>query len=267
MRTMSERKPIVIMNWSMRQNKNEEARFFAKELDKRLGEIENVEVVILPSMGTIYSISEELKESNIKIGAQTISQYQHGEYSGEYSIESLVDIGGKYVEIGHWERRLYFGETEEIINKKVHLALNNNIRPILCLGEKEKKVDIQEIDYHYIYIKLKRQIFNDLLDVNSEDFKNIVVAYTPQWAVGQSAAASRVHIHKVAKLIREILNEFYDEKFIREVQLVYGGTVSSQNAGWITSYEEIDGVLLGRFGSKPEQIIETIMEIEKVEVE
>jgi triosephosphate isomerase len=154
MRTMSERKPIVIMNWSMRQNKNEEARFFAKELDKRLGEIENVEVVILPSMGTIYSISEELKESNIKIGAQTISQYQHGEYSGEYSIESLVDIGGKYVEIGHWERRLYFGETEEIINKKVHLALNNNIRPILCLGEKEKKVDIQEIDYHYIYIQL-----------------------------------------------------------------------------------------------------------------
>lgn len=260
---MNTRKPIVIMNWAMRQNKNQEAKEFARELDQLMGETRKCELVVLPSMGTIQTMAKELQNSTIKIGSQTISMYRSGEYSGEYSIESLIDIGGEYVEVGHWERRLYFNETEEVINKKVLLALKNKIRPILCVGEKEKKGDIQEVDYHTVYIEIKRQLFNGLLDVKEEEIKNVVIAYTPHWAVGQSAAAPRDHIHQVAEMIRSILAEFYESQTVAQVQVIYGGTVSVGNAKWITSSEAIDGVLLGRFGSRPQQFLETVQQIEQ----
>ena len=253
------------MNWSMRQNSNQEAIEFAKELKALFIESNSVELVILPSMGTIYSMAEVFKDSQIEVGGQTISQFKHGAYSGEYSIEALMDIGGKYVALGHWERRSHFGETEEIINEKLHLALENAIRPILCIGEKEKHGDIQDIDYQYVYLAIKRQIFNGIFNVRPKQLKEIVFAYTPRWAIGQSAAASRDHIHQVARLIRQILGELYEEQLVAGVQLVYGGTVSYENTKWITASKDIDGVLIGRFGSDPKQIMKIVNQLTRLE--
>ncbi|MDN6161826.1 MAG: triose-phosphate isomerase [Tetragenococcus koreensis] len=234
---MTNRKPLVAMTWTMRQNKSLEARTYAKQLRKLLGEEQQIDLVLFPSMGTIYVAAEELKNSNIQVGAQTISSYQYGQYSGEYSIESLLDIGGKYIEIGHWERRMLFGETEAMINQKVLLALKNQVQPILCVGEQNKETDLQDMDYHKVYLEIKRQLFNGLLDVEKNELANIIIAYTPRWAVGQSLAAPRPHIHKVAKLIRKIVDELYGEKSSDNVRIIYGGTVSLENTNGIVEIE------------------------------
>lgn len=263
---MTNRQPIVAMTWTMRQNKNQEARAYADQLKKFLGEEQQIDLVLFPSIGTMYVTAEELKNSNIQVGAQTISSYQYGQYSGEYSIESLLDIGGKYVEIGHWERRMLFGETETMINQKVLLALKNQAQLILCVGEQKKEADVQDMDYHKVYLEIKRQLFNGLLDIKESELANIIIAYTPRWAVGQSLAASKSHIHKVAELIRTIINELYGEKSSEKIRVIYGGTVSLENTEGIVESEAIDGVLLGRFGSDPKRLAEIVEIVKKAKL-
>ncbi|MFC6347629.1 triose-phosphate isomerase family protein [Vagococcus carniphilus] len=255
---MSElRKPIVVMNWAMRQNKNQDAIQFSRELVEILKNSNQVEKVILPSMGTIHSVAEVTKETNIKVGAQNIAPIEHGEMSGEYSIESLIDIKGEFVEIGHWERRLIFGETEELINKKLLLTLNNNLTPILCVGEKEKTDDLEEV-----LSEIERQLYNNLYQVKSEELENIVIAYTPYWTVGQTYASNYPHVHEVVKGIRSRLNKYFNSSDIEKLRIIYGGSVSPENTKLIIDNEDIDGVLVGRFGSEPSRYAEIVKIIE-----
>ncbi|EOL43112.1 triose-phosphate isomerase [Enterococcus phoeniculicola] len=258
---MNSRKPIVAMSWAMRQNKKEDAVRFATTLIQQLNQENEVEKIIFPSMGTLSAVAEVTKNTTIGLGAQTIAADAQGEYSGEYSIESLVDCGGKYVELGHWERRELYGETDEQINKKLRLAIEYGISPILCVGEKEKELETLP------YSQLKRQLFNALFELPKEQLAQVIIAYTPQWAVGQTRAASAPHIHEVGRLIRSILEEFYPSKVVQEVRVIYGGSVSPENARLITSDEGIDGVLVGRFGSEPHRYAEVVSVIEENKLE
>lgn len=138
-----QKKPIVIMNWSMRQNHIKEAKAFAKQISEHKNS--DIDVVILPSMGTIYPVYDALRNSTVQLGAQNIAPVEVGELSGEFSIESLIDMKGTFVELGHWERRKFFNETDNVINKKVKLALKNDVNAILCVGEFEKKMLIMPL--------------------------------------------------------------------------------------------------------------------------
>lgn len=251
------RKPIVVMNWAMRQNKNQDAINFSKELINILKDSQQVEKVILPSMGTINSVAEVTKGTNISIGAQNIAPIDRGEMSGEYSIESLIDIGGKFVEIGHWERRLLFGETDELINQKVLLTLSKKLTPIICVGETEKEEDISDV-----LKSIEKQLFNALFEVTDNKLEDIVIAYTPYWAVGKSYASSYLHIHQIANGIRDILKKYFSPNDVEKIRIIYGGSVSPENTALMISDPVIDGVLVGRFGSEPERYAEIVKIVE-----
>ncbi|MHC5249377.1 triose-phosphate isomerase family protein [Enterococcus sp. LJL90] len=255
---MTTRKPIVGMSWAMRQNRNQDAVDFAKQLVDLLNENQEIEQIVFPSMGTITAVATVLKDSRIGLGSQNIASFAAGEYSGEYSIESLVDVDGQYVELGHWERRSMFGDTDELINKKLLLTLEAGLTPVLCIGEDEKIEDPNKL-----YSILKRQLFNDLQDAKEADVRRLVVAYTPHWAVGKTRASNAPHIHQVGQVIREILAEFYPAETVAAIRVIYGGSVSPENARLIVADDAIDGVLVGRFGSEPRRYAEVVAVVEE----
>lgn len=258
---MEERKPIVAMNWSMRQNTESDSIIFAEELKNLLENEKQVEKILFPSMGVLRPVANVLKGADIKVGAQNIAPFLHGEYSGEYSIESLVDISGQYVELGHWERREIFHESDDLINKKLLLAVDNNVSVILCVGEKEKTENEQEV-----YSQIKRQLFNAFLDVDTEKLNKLIVAYTPKWAVGKTAAANTPHVYKVCGMIRHMLSELFPSTDVSVIRIIYGGSVCPENTLLLVKSENIDGVLVGRFGSEPNRYAEIVKTIKKMKI-
>ncbi|MEO1770486.1 triose-phosphate isomerase family protein [Candidatus Enterococcus ferrettii] len=262
------KKPIVIMNWSMRQNHMKDAIEFAKQISAKKNSDAGIDVVILPSMGTIYPVHEVIKDTPVHLGVQNIGSIEHGELSGEFSIESLIDMEGTFVELGHWERRKLFNETDDIINKKVKLALNNNVSPILCVGELEKKDadnvidDLKNPNYERdLEQELFLRVFNGLYCVDKKHLDKIVIAYTPAWAVGQSKAAGAPHIKMATSFIRKAITRIFGEEAKEKVRVVYGGSVSPENSITMIKMADLDGVLLGRFGSdsnRLQQIVDVI---------
>ncbi|WP_326931381.1 MULTISPECIES: triose-phosphate isomerase family protein [Enterococcus] len=249
-----QKKPIVIMNWSMRQNHIKEAKAFAKQISEHKNS--DIDVVILPSMGTMYPVHEVLQHTSVQLGAQNIAPVENGELSGEFSIESLIEMNGTFVELGHWERRRLFNETDDIINQKVKLSLKNGVNPILCIGEQDKKDADNVIDGSKdpkYELELERElflrIFNGLYCVEKKDLEKIVIAYTPAWAVGQSKAAGAPHIKLAVSMIRNAIAKIFSEAASEKVRIVYGGSVSPENSITMMRLANLDGVLLGRFGS------------------
>lgn len=242
----------------MRQNRKKEAQEFAAKLVQLVGEDQGVEKVLFPSMGMITSVAEITKYSVIKLGAQNIAPEAYGMFSGEYSIDSLIDEAGEYVELGHWERRSIFKESDELINKKVLLTLDKGLKLVICVGEESKTEN-----YNLLKSKLYRQLFNDLFEVDKSQAPKIVVAYTPMWTVGKTKAANVPHIHKIASLIRDILQDLFGDAAAQKVRIIYGGSVSPENTKLIVQNNEIDGVFVGRFGSDPQRYEEVVKIVEE----
>lgn len=144
---MIKRKPIVGISLKMYQNKIKEAELFAKRISELTGQVETVEQFMCPGMGVLYPVSLQLNHSKIGLGAQNMAPVAYGAYTGEFSIDSLLDMQGAYVELGHIERRTIFGESDDLINQKVLLALEKNVAPVLCLGELDHSDDYQEIKF------------------------------------------------------------------------------------------------------------------------
>ncbi|MGM0168476.1 triosephosphate isomerase (TIM) [Enterococcus sp. AZ135] len=255
---MSKRKPVVVMSWAMRRNREVEAVDFAKQLVELLGNENSIEKILLPSMGMIYPVSKVLQDADIHLGAQNISAYANGAQTGEYSIESLIDVKGDYVELGHWERRQYFNETDAVINQKLRLTFEKGLKPILCIGEINHTDDFAEVE-SFLYL----QLFNDLYEVKKEDVEQLVIAYTPIWAVNKSKAASAPHIHQVCGIIRKVLAKLFDVSVAEKIRIIYGGAVSPENATLIVRNKDVDGVFVGRFGSNPVRYAEVVKEVQK----
>nr|WP_242704398.1 triose-phosphate isomerase family protein [Enterococcus sp. 665A] len=258
------------MNWSMRQNLIAEAEKYAVMIRDHESENRLVEIVLLPSMGTIQQVSKVLSGSLIEFGAQNMAVIDQGELNGEFSIQSLVDMQGKFVELGHWERRKLYNETDEAINKKVKLALRYDVSPIVCIGEMEENEannvidEIKNPNYEKdLKSELFLRIFHSFYGVDCDKLDKIVIAYTPAWAVGKTKAASAPHISRVVSIIRDSLNELFKEK-ANAIRVVYGGTVSPENTRIMLNLADLDGVLLGRFGSKPERLHQAVEVVRQV---
>lgn len=250
------RKPIVGISLKLYQNKIDNARNFAHAIVEEVGEEKKIEQFMCPGMGVLYPVAMILKESEIGLGSQNMAPEPNGAYTGEFSIESLIEMKGGYVEIGHIERRRIFQETDEMINQKVRLALDYGLTPVLCIGEVNKTEDYQEIKD-----LMKKQLFLDLFQIEGKQAEKIILAYEPAWAVGKTCAASAKHVHQVHGLIRECIKELYDNQIAENIRIIYGGSVSQENVKLLVSDENVDGVFVGRFGHNPKQyasIAETV---------
>ncbi len=258
---MTRRKAIVGMSLKMYHNSLKKAADFAESINQLVGEEEEIEQFLFPGMGTLYPVSLKLKNSLIGFGSQNIAPAANGAYTGEFSIESLIDMGGMYVEIGHSERRTLFHETDEIIADKVQLTIESGLMPVLCIGEPKETTD-----FEWIKSFLENQLSMDLKNIAKEKLETVIIAYEPVWAIGAANAASAEHVAKIHTLIRESLSNLFGTEIAKKIRIIYGGSVSKDNVSAIVSNENVDGVFVGRFGHDPKNyqaIVESVRTIKK----
>ena len=230
------RKVIVAGNWKMNKTPREAIELI-ETLKPLVSEREDVEVVFCPPF---ISLMEAVKGTNIKIGAQNMYFEENGAYTGEVAPDMIAECGVEYVILGHSERRQYFGETDESINKKVKKAFEHGLKPIICVGE---TLEQREQGITEDLVRLQTKIA--LKDISKEDAKKAVIAYEPVWAIGTGKTATSVQAEEVCAAIRRVLSEIYDEETAGEIRIQYGGSVNAGNAAELFAMPNIDGGLVG----------------------
>ena len=216
-----------------------EAKALVEEL-KPLVANDDVDVVYCVPAIDIVPVVEAVKGTNVKVGAENLYTEDKGAYTGEISADMLVDAGVEYVVIGHSERREYFAETDEFLNKKVKKAIEKGLTPILCCGE---TLEQREMGVTMDWIRL--QIKSDLTGVAALDVAKLVIAYEPIWAIGTGKTATSDQAEEVCAGIRACIAEMYDQATADAVRIQYGGSVNAGNASELFSKPNIDGGLVG----------------------
>lgn len=239
------RKKIIAGNWKMNTTPTQ-ALALIKELEP-LVKNEDVEVIFCVPFISLMLAVDAVKDTKIAIGAQNMFYENSGAYTGEISAPMLKDIGVNYVIIGHSERRQYFNETDEIVNKKILKAFEFGITPIICCGE-----TLQQRESGITIDHIKTQIKNAFTNVDIELAKKAIIAYEPIWAIGTGKVASSAQAEEVCASIRECIREIYDEETAEIISILYGGSVSSANAQELFKEPNIDGGLVGGVSLKPE---------------
>lgn len=232
------RKKIIAGNWKMNKTPSETVKLI-EEL-KPLVNNEEVDVVFCVPAISLTTAIEAAKGSNISIGAENMYYEESGAYTGEIAPNMLTDIGVKYVIIGHSERREYFAETDETVNKKVLKAFEHGITPIICCGETLTQRE-QGITIDFIRTQIKIAFVN----VTAEQAKRAVIAYEPIWAIGTGKVATTEQAQEVCAAIRACIAEIYDEATANEIRIQYGGSVSADSAPELFTQPDIDGGLVG----------------------
>ena len=239
------RKKIIAGNWKMNKTPSE-AVALIDEL-KPLVANDDVDVVFcVPAIDIIPAV-EAVKGTNIQIGAENMYFEESGAYTGEIAPNMLVDDGVKYVIIGHSERREYFAETDETVNKKVLKAFEHGLTPIICCGESLTQRE-QGITIDWI----RQQIKIAFLNVTADQAKEAVIAYEPIWAIGTGKVATSEQAQEVCAAIRECIKEIYDEATAEAIRIQYGGSVSASSAPELFAMPDIDGGLVGGASLKPD---------------
>lgn len=239
------RKKIIAGNWKMNMTPSEAAAL-VNEL-KPLVANDEVDVVFCVPAIDIIPAMEAAKGSNINIGAENMYFEEKGAYTGEISPNMLTDAGVKYVIIGHSERREYFAETDETVNKKVLKAFEHGITPIICCGESLTQRE-QGITIDWI----RQQIKIAFLNVTADQAKTAVIAYEPIWAIGTGKVATTEQAEEVCAAIRACIGEIYDEATAEAIRIQYGGSVSAASAPELFAQADIDGGLVGGASLKPD---------------
>lgn len=234
---MSRRK-IIAGNWKMNKTPSETVKLI-EEL-KPLVKNDDVDVVFCVPAISLTTAIDAAKGTNIAIGAENMFYEESGAYTGEIAPNMLTDIGVKYVIIGHSERREYFAETDETVNKKVLKAFEHKITPIICCGESLVQRE-QGITIDWI----RQQIKIAFLNVTAEQAKTAVIAYEPIWAIGTGKTATTEQAQEVCKGIRDCIAEMYDASTADAVRIQYGGSVNAANAAELFAQPDIDGGLVG----------------------
>jgi triosephosphate isomerase len=247
------RKKIVAANWKMNMTQAESARF-VQSLLLDLGDITDVEVVIVPPFTAIAKVMEALGSSqSIKVGAQNMHWEPNGAFTGEISAALLRDLLVRYVVLGHSERRAFFGETDEIVNRKVRAAHEATLRPIVCIGE-----TLEQRDKGSVEKILSIQLRGGLKDLNEKELQETVIAYEPVWAIGTGRNATPEQAQEAHAFIRHTLREMSDEATADRIRIQYGGSVKSENARDLMTQPDIDGVLVGGASLDPRSFAQIV---------
>jgi triosephosphate isomerase (TIM) len=236
------RKKIFAGNWKMHKAR-EDAVALVESLVKYIGNYENADMVLCPSFTNLDAVHNITSSSNIELGAQNMYFEPHGAYTGEISAEMLKSVGCEYVIVGHSERRRYFGETNKTVNKKIKVALENYLIPIMCVGEK-----LEEREQNSTFEVIAQQLSEGLVALGAEvveQSKEIIIAYEPIWAIGTGKVATPEQAQEVHVFIRTKLTEIFGEKRAQEIRLQYGGSVKPENVKELMAQPDIDGALVG----------------------
>ena len=232
------RKAIIAGNWKMNKTRPE-AKALIEDL-KPVAANATCEVVICVPFTNLETAVALTEGTNIKVGAENVHFEKSGAFTGEISADMLTEIGVEYVIIGHSERRQYFGETDETVNKRTKAALAAGLKPIVCVGELlwERECDITEE-------VIARQIKLDFFGVSAEDLKKSVIAYEPVWAIGTGKTATSEQAQEVCAFIRATLAKLYDQDTANAVTIQYGGSMNPKNAEELLAQPDVDGGLIG----------------------
>lgn len=248
------RRKIIAGNWKMNMLPNE-AMSFINELEPYVKNAKCEIILCVPYTDLFYSLLTA-QNTNIKIGAQNMHWEEAGAYTGEIAPNMLKCINVEYVIIGHSERRQYFAETDETVNKKIKSALKHELNPILCVGEtmKQRELGLEEEI-------IKQQIIEALEGITEEQAEKIVIAYEPIWAIGTGKVATKDDANNMIKLIRKEIESLYDKEVANNVSILYGGSVNKNNSKELFETSDIDGALVGGASLKVDEFNEIIKSI------
>ena len=234
------RKNVIAGNWKMNNDLKESEKLIVELKNLLQNEKPNCDVIVCPPYTSLSEASKLLKGSQIKLGAQNMHFEESGAFTGEISASMLKSIGCEFVILGHSERRTIFGESDELINKKIKKALSAGLKPIFCVGEL-----LKEKENGTTNDVVKRQVLKGLDGISANDMKNIIVAYEPVWAIGTGKTASPAQAQEVHEFIRDLIEIDYSLEVANELTIQYGGSVKPDNAKVLLSQKDIDGALVG----------------------
>ncbi|GHT33585.1 triosephosphate isomerase [Endomicrobiia bacterium] len=232
------RKPLMAGNWKMNKTISE-AVSVVKALKSAVADISDVEILLCPSFAALYAVNNEVKGSNINIGAQNLFWETKGAFTGEVSPAMVKDTGCSYVLVGHSERRQYFGETNETVNKKTRAALAIDLIPVVCVGE-----TLAERESNVTFQIIEKQIEEGLAGLTPKQAYLTVIAYEPVWAIGTGKTATPDQAQEVHAFVRKIYAQIYKEA-ADKVRILYGGSVNPGNVSELMKQPDIDGGLVG----------------------
>jgi triosephosphate isomerase len=255
-------KKLIVANWKMTPQTLHEAERLFYDIQKSVPGLKNTDIVICPPFIYLELLSRILKAKSyklkVKLGAQDFFWEKKGSYTGEISITMLKNLGAKYVVVGHSERRQNLGETDEMINKKIKLALKNNLKVIFCVGEKER-------DEAGDYLKfIKKEVIQGLDKISRKDLKNLIIAYEPIWAISSTRSARSDNPEEFLQIsiyIRRVLFFKFGRKVAHQIPILYGGSVDASNARDFLEKGRADGLLIGRASWKAKTFVDLLKSI------
>lgn len=254
MKPKKSRRPIVAGNWKMNKTVTE-AEELVKDLIRDPNAIKTgVDVVLCPPFTALSVVSGMLNGTHIRLGAQNMHWEKSGAFTGEISAEMLRALYCHYVILGHSERRALFGETDEIVNRKIKAALASHLQPVMCVGE-----TLEERESGSMKSVIKRQVENGLAGVDPESFSTIIVAYEPVWAIGTGKAASPADAAAAAEVIKSAAARCVGAAAVETMRVLYGGSVTPANIGSFVALPQIHGALVGGASLEADSFINLII--------
>ena len=233
------RTPVIAGNWKMNKTVAE-AVALASEIKEKVAGVENVKIIVCPVFTAVKSVADVLKGSNVKVGAQDMYWETSGAFTGEVSGEMLKEAGAEYVIIGHSERRQYFGETNETVNKKLKKAHSIGLKPIVCIGE-----TLADRESGATEAVVEKQVREGFVGLTAEEMKGTIVAYEPVWAIGTGKTATAEQAEAVHAFVRSLISQIWDKETADAVVIQYGGSMKPENVASLLAQPDIDGGLIG----------------------
>lgn len=247
------RRKVVAGNWKMNMNLSGTIELISA-IKKELSKSESkTEVIVCPPFTSLETAVTLVKGSSIKAGAQNMHYENDGAFTGEISADMLKSVGCEYVILGHSERRTLFGESDEMINKKVKKALSSGLKPIFCVGE-----TLEEREKGLTEKVVENQVKNGLSGIEESDLSDLIIAYEPVWAIGTGKTASPEQAQEVHKFIRNLISKLYSNNFADNLTIQYGGSVKPDNAEELFSQPDIDGGLIGGASLKADSFVSIV---------
>jgi triosephosphate isomerase len=252
--TISNEKPFIAGNWKMHKIISEAVKM-VKALKEASPQLTEAELVVIPPYTMLSEVKKVIEGSSLQLGAQNLFWEEKGAFTGEISPPMLKDAGCQYATIGHSERRRYFGETNETVNKKVKAALAHELTPIMCIGE-----SLEEREKGKTMDKVETQINSGLEGLGKEEMRRIVIAYEPIWAIGTGVTATPSQAEEVHSFIREKLAEKYGNEIASYAIILYGGSVKPDNTYSLLKENNINGALVGGASLEADSFIQIAKE-------
>jgi len=243
--------PFIAGNWKMYKTNPEAVDLVSDLINGSEGLLEGAEMVVIPPFTALYSVSVSIERSGIKLGAQNLHWEDKGAFTGEVSAPMLKSAGCQFVVIGHSERRQYFAETNETVNKKIKAALKHDLTPIVCFGESKEQREKNQTKDH-----ISTQINEGLAGLDENEVNKIIIAYEPIWAIGTGLTATPEQAEEVHAFIREQIEENYGKDAASCAIILYGGSVKPANAYSLLKEKDINGALIGGASLEAESFLE-----------